>query len=159
MSIRFVGLGAQLADALAYAHRHGVVHSDIKPANILMASDGQPRLLDFNVSYRSTSDGMVALDAPLGGTIPYMAPEHRRALNHQGRVDARSDIYSLGVVLFQMLTAACRTETPLPATLPFGIRQFHRRCRNPTQVLGCGSRNSVFLRGGVARRLICPVPP
>jgi serine/threonine protein kinase/Flp pilus assembly protein TadD len=97
-------IGAQLADALAYAHRHGVVHSDIKPANILMASDGQPRLLDFNVSYRSTSDGIVALDSPLGGTIPYMAPEHRRALNHQGRVDARSDIYSLGVVLFQMLT-------------------------------------------------------
>ncbi len=97
-------IGAQLADALSYAHRSGVVHSDIKPANILVAFDGQPRLLDFNVSYKGTSDGVVSTDLPLGGTIPYMSPEHRQALNNSAVVDARSDLFSLGVVLYEMLT-------------------------------------------------------
>ena len=58
-------IGAQLADALSYAHRSGVVHSDIKPANVLVAFDGQPRLLDFNVSYKGASDGVVSTDLPL----------------------------------------------------------------------------------------------
>ncbi len=97
-------IGAQLADALSYAHRSGVVHSDIKPANVLVAFDGQPRLLDFNVSYKGTSDGVVSTDLPLGGTIPYMSPEHRQALNNSAVVDARSDLFSLGVVLYEMLT-------------------------------------------------------
>lgn len=99
-------IGSQLADALSYAHRNGVVHSDIKPANVLVAFDGQPRLLDFNVSYKSTTDGIVRTDLPLGGTIPYMSPEHRQALNKPTVVDARSDVYSLGVVLFEMLTGS-----------------------------------------------------
>lgn len=97
-------IGAQLADALSYAHRSGVVHSDIKPANVLVAFDGQPRLLDFNVSYKGAIGGVVSTDLPLGGTIPYMSPEHRQALNNSSVVDARSDLYSLGVVLFEMLT-------------------------------------------------------
>ncbi len=99
-------IGAQLADALSYAHRNGVIHSDIKPANVLVAFDGQPRLLDFNVSYKSTSGGIVSMDLPLGGTLPYMSPEHRQALNTPAVVDARSDVYSLGAVLFEMLTGS-----------------------------------------------------
>ncbi len=97
-------IGSQLADALSYAHRNGLIHSDVKPANVLVAFDGQPRLLDFNVSYKITSDGIVSTEIPLGGTIPYMSPEHRQALNRPAVVDARSDVYSLGVVLFEMLT-------------------------------------------------------
>ena len=97
-------IAAQLADALSYAHRNGVVHSDIKPANILLAFDGQPRLLDFNVSYQSSESGVVEEELPLGGTIPYMSPEHRQAFKRASVVDARSDLYSLGVVIFEMLT-------------------------------------------------------
>ncbi|MEQ1825295.1 MAG: protein kinase [Pirellula sp.] len=95
-------IGAQLADALAYAHACGVVHSDIKPANILLGSDGQPRLLDFNVSYDRASATVQSM-LPLGGTLPYMSPEHRRSFEREESVDARSDIYSLGLVLFEML--------------------------------------------------------
>ncbi len=113
-----VWIGSQLADALAYAHEHGVIHSDVKPANILVASDGQPMLLDFNVAYaksdsrRSTISQSAGSDdeinEPLGGTVPYMSPELRKSLSQtkasrRNTVDGRTDIYSLGVVLYEML--------------------------------------------------------
>ncbi|MEZ6136393.1 MAG: protein kinase [Pirellulaceae bacterium] len=95
-------IGAQLADALDHAHRHGVLHCDIKPANVLLAPDGQARLLDFNVSLeqRNTNDEM-----RVGGTMAYMSPEQFVAVQGAGQpqIDERSDIYSLGVVLFEML--------------------------------------------------------
>ena len=96
-------IGLQLADALAYAHRNGVVHSDVKPANVLMAFDGQPRLLDFNVAYQ-TADGTDRAGQPLGGTFAYMSPEHRHSFENSAIVDGRSDLYSLGVVLYELLT-------------------------------------------------------
>lgn len=95
-------IGAQLADALDHAHRHGVFHCDIKPANVLLAPDGQARLLDFNVSLEKSE---VSNEMCVGGTMAYMAPEHLAAVQGAGdaQIDARSDIYSLGVVLFEML--------------------------------------------------------
>lgn len=95
-------IGAQLADALDHAHRHGVLHCDIKPANVLLAPDGQARLLDFNVSLEQTN---ASAEARVGGTLAYMAPEHLVAVQGVGKspIDERSDIYSLGVVLFEML--------------------------------------------------------
>jgi eukaryotic-like serine/threonine-protein kinase len=112
-------IGCQLADALAYAHRHGIVHSDIKPANVLMGSDGTPRLLDFNVSVRQSDANSHREDQygsrppageALGGTLPYMSPEHVRALQVGGTVDPRNDIFSLGVVLYEMLTGNLPTK-------------------------------------------------
>ncbi|RMF44829.1 MAG: serine/threonine-protein kinase [Planctomycetota bacterium] len=108
-----VWIAAQIADGLAHAHRHHVWHCDIKPANILLSADGQPRLLDFNVSVRSGSANRAtglgpSLPAPIGGTLAYMAPEQFASLqagpNASVSVDHRCDIYSLGVVLYQMLT-------------------------------------------------------
>lgn len=118
-----VWLGLHLAEALSHSHSKGILHSDIKPANILLASDGQPRLIDFNVSLQGSTPGAVlegrqgsvleaegstgnrvSGPAPVGGTIGYMAPEHRQAIQHHGEIDVRSDIYSLGVVLFELLT-------------------------------------------------------
>ncbi len=96
---------ARLAEALHHAHQRGVLHRDIKPSNVLLGSDAQPMLLDFNLAH-SRHDGPVR--ATLGGTVAYMAPEHLRALANPvpemvARVDHRSDIYSLGMVLYQML--------------------------------------------------------
>jgi serine/threonine protein kinase/TolA-binding protein len=97
-----ISLAAHLADGLAYAHRQGIVHRDLKPANILLGQDGEPRLLDFNLAHDT---GQAAQAAKLvGGTLPYMAPEHLEAISHGGEVDYRADIYAMGVMLFEMLT-------------------------------------------------------
>src|SRR5262249_20105309 len=94
-------LGARLADGLAHAHERGILHRDLKPANVLLTEDGQPLLLDFNLS----EDTKLSAGAPaafIGGTLPYMAPEHLTAfLDRTHGVDARSDLYSLGVILYE----------------------------------------------------------
>ncbi len=97
-------LVARLADGLAHAHERGILHRDLKPANILLGDDGEPLLLDFNLA-ADTKLRSHASAAMIGGTLPYMAPEHLEALNNGSRLpDARSDIYSLGVILFELLT-------------------------------------------------------
>ncbi|WP_074307368.1 protein kinase domain-containing protein [Singulisphaera sp. GP187] len=97
---------AQLAEGLDHAHQRGVIHRDIKPSNILLSAEGQPLLLDFNVSIDATSDADHML---LGGTVAYAAPEHLRALSlctldQFQAVDRRSDIYSLGMVLVEAMS-------------------------------------------------------
>ncbi len=97
--------GARLAEALNHAHDRGVLHRDIKPSNVLVTADGMPMLLDFNLAQASLA-GPDDLEAEaLGGTIAYMAPEHLESLadGEPGRVDARADVYSLGVVLFEAM--------------------------------------------------------
>src|SRR6185437_14043984 len=96
---------AQLADGLHHAHQRGILHRDIKPSNILISAEGQPLLLDFNLAQDGAADPS---HATIGGTVAYMSPEHLRAL--VGRtpalireVDKRSDAYSLGMVLAEML--------------------------------------------------------
>ena len=88
----------RIADALAYAHSKGVVHRDVKPANIFMVGRTQPRVLDFGiarVAHRHEGAGDIAAGSPY-----YMAPEQAR---HQ-TVDRRADVFSLGVVLYELLT-------------------------------------------------------
>ncbi len=97
-------IGTRLAEALAFAHARGILHCDIKPANILLTPYGRPMLADFNVAFdrgRHQSCG-----GGIGGTIAYMAPEHRAAVMGMpsGRVDERCDIFSLGVVLHELAT-------------------------------------------------------
>jgi serine/threonine protein kinase/tetratricopeptide (TPR) repeat protein len=99
---------ARLAEGLQHAHERGVLHRDIKPSNILVGADGQPMLLDFNLAHNVNSDQAQAA-ATLGGTVAYMAPEHLRALATRDpelvrKVDHRSDVYALGMVLYEMLT-------------------------------------------------------
>src|SRR4051812_3817103 len=101
-------LGVRLADALHYAHRRGVLHRDIKPANVLLTADGAPRLADFNVGHCSKLDG-VSPKAFFGGSLVYMSPEQLEAFNpaHErdpASLDGRSDIFSLGVTLWELLT-------------------------------------------------------
>ena len=97
-------IGAKLADGLAHAHDCGIVHRDLKPANVLMTDDGQPMLLDFNLADTTVLHGSEA--ARVGGTLPYMSPEQLAAFHDPkaAPVDGRTDIYSLGLVLFELLT-------------------------------------------------------
>jgi serine/threonine protein kinase/tetratricopeptide (TPR) repeat protein len=97
---------ARLAEGLHHAHQRGVLHRDLKPSNILLAADGEPLLLDFNVSQDAAADAAAAI---LGGTVAYAAPEHLEALRERTpeafeRVDRRSDLYALGLILYEMLT-------------------------------------------------------
>ena len=97
-------LGGQLAAGLAHAHARGILHRDLKPANVLLTDEGRPMLLDFNLAEDVKQRGAVR-KAAVGGTLPYMAPEHVEAFRTSaGKLDERCDLYSLGVILFELLT-------------------------------------------------------
>ncbi len=106
-----VGLGMQMADALAEAHSRGITHRDLKPANLMLTPRGQVKLLDFGLAKVNRPGGQ-EIDSSLDtltrtargvvmGTLPYMSPE--QALGRD--VDYRSDLFSLGAVLYELATA------------------------------------------------------
>ena len=94
-----VRLAVQVAHGLARAHHAGIVHRDVKPGNIMVTTDGEAKLLDFGIAKASGGVDMTRTGTTVG-TIAYMAPEHLRG----GTADARSDVWALGVVLYEMLT-------------------------------------------------------
>jgi tetratricopeptide (TPR) repeat protein len=102
-------LMVQIAEALAHAHERGVLHGDLKPSNVVMSVSGVPLLVDFNLSHSHNANNLLT-----GGTLPYMAPEQIQAMleiaPESSRVDQRSDIFSFGALLFELLTGQ----------LPFG---------------------------------------
>ena len=116
-----IGLIASVADAVEHAHQKGVIHRDLKPANIMVDESGQPKILDFGVARATDSDIQATLGTnidQLVGTIPYMSPE--QVGGDPNDLDTRSDVYSLGVVLYELLTGRLPynlTGKPIPEML------------------------------------------
>ncbi len=99
-----VELFIQICDAISYAHRRGVIHRDLKPANIVIGGDGQPHVLDFGIA-RAIGDAEPATrTGEFLGTLGYASPEQVGA--HSDAIDTRTDIYSLGMILYRILAHA-----------------------------------------------------
>ncbi|QRK07930.1 AAA family ATPase [Archangium violaceum] len=100
---RFLPIALELCSTLAEVHRRGVIHKDIKPANILLSASGQPWLIDFGISTLQRTQHVEASPATLvEGTPAYMSPEQTGRMNRT--LDYRTDLYSLGVTFYQLLT-------------------------------------------------------
>ena len=112
---------APIARALAYAHSHQIIHRDVKPANILLTDNNEPMLSDFGIAKMLENEEMTALTKTgFGiGTPEYMAPE--QAIS--GKVDHRADIYSLGIVLYELVTG----RTPYASNTPYNVLMKHQK--------------------------------
>jgi serine/threonine-protein kinase len=111
-----------IANALAHAHANNIIHRDIKPHNILLTSSKTPKVADFGIARAVNSSTVTATDEALG-SVHYISPEQARG----GFLDARSDLYSLGILMYEMLTG----ELPYDADTPVAVALKHVQNKVP----------------------------
>jgi serine/threonine protein kinase len=104
-----------LAEALAYAHRMNIVHRDVKPANVLLDSKGEPHLMDFGLASRHNAATRLTREGALLGTPGYIAPEHVQGKS--GEALPASDQYSLGIILYELLCGQTPFSGPAEVVL------------------------------------------
>ncbi len=139
-------LAAKVCDAVEHAHQRGLIHRDLKPGNILVDETGQPKILDFGVARVTESDERATRQTDLGqilGTLDYMSPE--QVLADPQEVDTRSDVYSLGVVLYELLSGRLpydlsRRQLPEAARTireedPASLSSISRSCRGDIETI------------------------
>ena len=158
-------LGAKIAEALGYAHSKGVVHRDVKPGNILVRSDGKPKITDFGIArIEDTAEHLRTQAGEVLGTPAYMSPE--QVLSEP--VDGRSDIFSLGIILYELCAGerpfrgdslgavfqAITQSAPVPLSernpeIPAALAEVVDRClrRNPADRFQSGEDLAAALRG------------
>ena len=116
---RAADIGADVAAALAFAHHSGVVHRDVKPGNVLISPSGQVKVTDFGIARAANADNDLTQTGAVMGTATYFSPEQAQGM----RVDGRSDVYSLGVMLYEMLVG----RPPFQGDNPMAIAYKHVR--------------------------------
>jgi serine/threonine protein kinase len=159
---KLLDIAVQIADGLAAAHTAGFIHRDLKPDNILMTKSGQVKIVDFGPAKQPMAgldDGTVAITNPatVAGTVAYMSPEQARGQ----QLDARSDQFSFGLILYELATGKRAFERPsaaetmtaiirehaerLPATVPAPLRSRIERCLSKDPASRYHSTRALFL--------------
>ncbi|MGD8450521.1 MAG: protein kinase [Phycisphaerae bacterium] len=140
-------LFAKVCDAVHHGHQKGIIHRDLKPANILVGADGEPKVIDFGVARASDADIVMTTQhtrpGDLIGTVHYMSPE--QCDGHSANIDTRSDVYSLGVVVYELLTGTAPYDTSgttvyaairaIKETSPRRPSQINRRLRGDVEAI------------------------
>lgn len=114
---KVIDITKQIASGLSYAHKHHIIHRDIKPHNILMTSDGVAKIADFGIAKAMSESMDDDSEEMVMGSVHYFSPEQARG----GYVDEKSDIYSLGIVMYEMLTG----RVPFDAETPVQVALMH----------------------------------